>query len=125
MAQQHLDGPQVDPRFEPVRRGGMAERVATYAFVDSRNAGQLRDQTLHGLSGDVRPPQPTRKEPAWVAVLLPELTQLPEQGVAYRHVAVLGAFGIAYVQQMPLAVDVLPIFKSFPLFTTAQSSSTA
>jgi hypothetical protein len=51
MAEQHLDRPDVDPRFQEVRRETMAERMDTVAVCDPRGPLGVRVDFLRGAAG--------------------------------------------------------------------------
>ena len=51
MAEQHLDRPDVDPRFQEVRRETMAERMDTVAVCDPRGPLGVLVDFLRGAAG--------------------------------------------------------------------------
>ena len=92
MAEQHLDRPDVDPRFKEVRRETMAERLETVAVGDPRGPLGVRGDFLGRADGHRCMGIEAGKQPRGGPVKVPIGAQCGQEAGGEQRVAILASF---------------------------------
>ena len=106
MAQQHLDRPDIDPRFEQVRRKTMAQRMDALAVRDPRGPLRVRGDFLGGADGHRRVGIEARKQPRGWPVELPVGAQFGQEAGGEQGGAILAPFALLDTDQPALTFNV-------------------
>jgi hypothetical protein len=106
MPQQDLDGLQVRPGLQQMRGERVAERMRGDPFSEPGLPGRSATEALHGTCRERTPRISGGEEPARGTVPAPVATQMLQEGLRQRHVAIFAAFALADPQEHARTVNV-------------------
>jgi hypothetical protein len=106
MAQEHLDRPDIDARFEQVGRTTVAQRMDTVAVRDPCALLRMIVDLLGRAAGHRLLGIEPRKQPGGWPVEAPVGAQLAQQTGGEQRIAILAAFPLLDAEQQALTFDI-------------------
>src|SRR5712692_8522528 len=106
MAQQDLDGAEIDAGFEQVRSEGMPQRVGMNGFGDAGSPRGVPTSQKDGLGRDGSPGMRAGEQPVGGSLASPIATQQVQQLRRQKSLPILTALAVANLQHVASTVNV-------------------